>query len=295
MQQAADLDVVGERGIALHQPQRIHLVLRHAHHDCGGPIGCGHYARHRRRGPVRRRRVRIRRARSGQPTDGQRLHRRRLLPAAHRRRAADRLHDLHVAGLAIEDARQRVPDLGLGRIIVAVQQRLDGQDERPCRVTRLQRPGIYQRLLDRMQLAHRRVQVFHGRDRVAVRLGRQEYVGGYQPAVKQHGSGAGLAGVRPVADAETALAPEHGAQRLARRARDQPRDPVQRDVDLHHLTASSTRRARVAARACRYSAEPRKSAGGSSRSSQPGKSAPAALVSSGVAATPASASQVSPA
>src|SRR3989338_5225831 len=75
----------------------------------------------------------------------------------------DRLDDLRVPRAATDVAGHRLFDLLQSRILRAVEQRLDGQDEAGRAVTALNRAGIDKCLLHRVQLVPLR-QSFHRDD-----------------------------------------------------------------------------------------------------------------------------------
>jgi hypothetical protein len=240
VQHPAQLHVVGEGRVALDQPQPVHLGLGLPDHD-----GLRHLGRPDHRGHGRPQaviggerqfgawRLAGRGVPAGQGLDDHRPHRLRLLAAQQRRGSPHRRHDLHVAGLAIEDPGQRVCDLPLVGVRVPLEERLGGEDHGARGVARLQCARIDKSLLDGVQFAGRHVEGLHGGHRVTVGLRRQQHVGGNDPAVQEHAGRARLAGARPEADAEAPLAAKQRQQRLARLAAQPPRGAVKGDGDIH--------------------------------------------------------------
>ena len=171
----------------------------------------------------------------GEAVDDQRCHQLGLIAAERRGRPLDGLDHLHVAALPVQDPRQRVADLLLGRVGIAVEQRLGGQHHGARRVPGLQCAGVDERFLDGMQIAGGHVQALHGGDLVAAGLRGEQHVRRDQAAVEEDGGGAGFAGVRAVADAEAALAAKHRQQRVAGGAGDEPGNSVKKEIDVHQL------------------------------------------------------------
>ena len=210
MQHPAKLDVVGKGCVALDETQSFHLVLRLSDHSGLRNIGGRHKTRHSRRDvqPERRQRLcQLQISRQGFDDEG--LHRVRLLASEHRRGPADCFDHLGVAGLAVEDPRQRVADLVIGGIRATFEEGLGRQNHRPGRVPGLERPRLDERLLDRVHLPCGHVQRLDRSDHVPVGLGGKEHIGRDQPAVEQDRCCAGLTGLRPVADAEAPLPAQH--------------------------------------------------------------------------------------
>ncbi len=87
-------------------------------------------------------------------------------------RPADGAHDVLVAGAAAELARDHVPDLGLGRIGVAVEQPAGGHQHARGAEAALQAVALHEALLERVELAAL-VQVLDGADGAAVGHGGQ--------------------------------------------------------------------------------------------------------------------------
>src|SRR5580658_1002653 len=84
----------------------------------------------------------------------------------------DRRDDVLVAGAAAEVAGDRLADLGLARIGVALQEHVRGHQHPRRAKTALQAVTVPERLLQRMELAALR-EPLDGRDRVAVGLDRE--------------------------------------------------------------------------------------------------------------------------
>src|SRR4030095_5529787 len=78
-------------------------------------------------------------------------------------RPADGAHDVLVAGAAAEVALDRIPDLGLGRIGVVIEQPAGGHEHARGAEPALQAMALHEALLERVELAAR-VQVLDGAD-----------------------------------------------------------------------------------------------------------------------------------
>ena len=202
-QHAAHLDVGDERGLALGQLDRVDLRLRHAdvpglgrrREDQLGQIDL--HLRVRPRAGGLRRLDRFRRGlrqfhqvdRWVQAAD----HRRGFLAAQPGGRAQHRLHRPDVAGAAAQHAGERLAHLGLGGIRILLQQRIRGQELRRGAVAALDRAGLDERLLQRVEaigvlpaLFGVLAQPFDGVYRVAIRLRRQHGARRDRNAVEQH-------------------------------------------------------------------------------------------------------------
>ncbi len=241
-QHPPQLDVVGERRIALGQLHCVDLDLRLAHHRHLRHVHRRHdswYGRRERRGRVvgvhldRIRAVGHRRQHDGHEGID------RVAPQ-HRGGAADGFDRLDVPGLAIEDARQHVADGFVGRVGIAFEQRHRAEHHRPGRVTGLERTRRHERGLDRVQLGAD-VQRLDGGHGVAVGLHRVHHVGGHEPSVDEHGSRPGLTRRRPELDAHHPGSSQHGPKGLVRAHLDRHGCAVQLDDDAGHARSSSTR------------------------------------------------------
>ena len=153
--------------------------------------------------------------------------------AAHDGRGAfDGVDDFNVAGLAVEDAADGGADFGLGWVGIALQQRIGGEDLRRRGVAGLDRAGIDERLLQRVQVA-RRADAFERDDLVAVRLRRQHGLRVDRLAVEQNGVGAGQAVLVAEFDAVEAGAPQHAQQPFVRLGFEGALFAVEGEGDVH--------------------------------------------------------------
>ncbi len=246
VQQPAELDVVGEHRLSPDEPRRIDLALRLADHGPRDRLGRGDEERNGGRRPWHHAPFADAR---GQARHEQRLARRRLVSTQPRRRAPHGGHDLCVAALAIEDARERISDLGLGRVRVAIEQGLGGEDHRAGRIAGLQRARLDERRLNRVQLGAR-VERLDGCHPVTVRLGGEHDLRRDQVAVDQDRGGARLSGLGAEAGAEAAFTAQDREERLAGSALDRARSTVEDQRDVH-LAPASARRQRISASARR--------------------------------------------
>ena len=210
-QHALQVNVRGERGLALHEFDRVHLGLglahpavslrlRHHLHLGEHVHRGGHAALHGGRWcqgfPVVFRlclhsRVRLQ--------DGGLFGQGHVLTPHPGRGQVHRFHNLLVPCAPAQDARDGLPDFRIRRVGVAVQQVLGGQDERGGAVTTLDGAGLHEGLLDgvqspgRLPAPHRVLaQGLGGGDGFALHLGRQGYTG--QPGLTLHQHGAVAAG-----------------------------------------------------------------------------------------------------
>ena len=87
------------------------------------------------------------------------------------RRPFDRLDGLHIAALAVEDARERVPDLGFRWVRLPFEEGDRRKHHGASRVARLNGTRLDERFLHRVELAAGDVDSFDRRDVVAVCFG----------------------------------------------------------------------------------------------------------------------------
>ena len=107
-------------------------------------------------------------------------------------RQLDRVDDLRVARAAAEVAGERLADVGLGGLRVAREQVVARDDQARGAEAALDRAGVDERLLDRVQLARRR-EPLDGHDLAALGLRGQHEAGADQRAVEVDRAGAALA------------------------------------------------------------------------------------------------------
>jgi len=188
------LEVVGEDRAAQGQLDRVHLRLRPADHtaplglrrgDDQRPAGAGLDGRAAAIRQILAMRV-IEESGGNGDRPLQRHERLHLLAAHDGRRPQHGLHRLDIPGLAIQHARQRLADFGLGRVRVLVQQRLSHQNLGRRVIARLNRAGLDECLLERMQPV-RRPQALDSGDLMTVCLGGQEHHAVDRLAIQQHG------------------------------------------------------------------------------------------------------------
>ena len=267
VQHPPGLHVVGEGRVALGQPHRVHLDLGLADHGHVGhllrrhqPGHCmGRFGSRAAGGRLGGRPIAV-----GERLDDQRCERLGLLAPEHRRRPLDGLHRLHVGGLAVEDAREHVPDLVLGRVGVLLQQGERAEDHRTRGVAGLEGSDGHECGLDGMQV-RRDVERLDGGDPVAVGGGGQDHVGGGESPVVEHRGRAGLTAVGAEVDREHAQPAQGLPQRVMGLDGQGGRSAVEfeRDVDGHGYSSCITRAVSVTARCRRYSRLPLKSPAGS--------------------------------
>ena len=174
----------------------------------------------------------MRRVRSDEPVEMRHLDGVGHLPAHGRGGPQHGVHGPQVPGLAVEDARQRVPDLGLARVRRLLEERLRGEDHRRGGVAGLDGAGVDERLLDRVHLAGD-AETLDRLDRVPVRLGGEHDIRRHEPAVDEHRRGAGFARVRAVPHAVEAGPPQRGAQGFVRLAGQRAGCSVDGELDRH--------------------------------------------------------------
>ena len=240
---AGQIDVVGERRIALDELDGIDLGLRFP--DDAGLRDVA--ARHHTRSDGREIRpgclwaVTVRQRVKEDHIDAF-----RRLAAQHGSGAQHGVHRAEIAGLAVENPGEGVSDLVLGWVWASSDQRLRCENRRRCRVARLNCTGLDECCLDRVKVAGA-AEAFDRFDFVAVGLRREHQVGGDQGAVDEYGSCSGLAGLRPETDTVVSGLAEHRAQRIVRLAVEFDPGPIDCERDRHDdappVTAATTRSA----------------------------------------------------
>src|SRR5579885_1361788 len=130
----------------------------------------------------------------------------------------DGAHHLVIPGAAAEVARDPIADLGLGRIEVAVEQRLRGDQQARRAEAALQRRVLQELLLYGMQLAAGG-EALDGLDRVPFGLDGEHQARAHETPVQDHAAGAAVAGAAAfLAPGEVELVAEHVEQGLLRLA-----------------------------------------------------------------------------
>src|SRR5712692_11591276 len=130
-------------------------------------------------------------------------------------REVDGLDDLGVAGAPADVARERLPDLCLGRVRVAAQKVRGGDDQAGCAEAALHRAGFDEGFLRRVQLAVRR-ESLDGRHLPALRLSGQHKARADERAIEEDGARTTLALLARVLRAvETEPLPQHVQEALA--------------------------------------------------------------------------------
>src|SRR4051812_6297066 len=202
-------------------------------------------------------------------------------------RLLDRLDDIHVSGATADVPLDRLPNLLLARARIGVEQVLGGHQHPRRAVAALQRVGLAEGLLERMQLAVAG-EPLDRLDRRAVGLDREHHAALDRVAVVEHGAGAAVAGV--AADVRA-----RQVEVVADEVDEQPPCldlalvQLAVDVDLDRLLFhplllawATARSASTSARCFRYSPEPWTSFGGSSPAP---RTASRTLLSSGLEVT----------
>src|SRR5690606_2377913 len=167
----------------------------------------------------------------------------------------DSLDHLNVAGTPAQVARQRLPNLLIGRRGRAVEQRLGGKDGARRAKATLYRPGLHEAALQRMQVAVFR-QPFDGDDIVPIGLPRQYKARVDRLAVHQHSTGStlALAATGVFSAVQTEIVAQQVEQGLVRFGGDGPAMAVHRQSDgdaVHRMpparaaAVSSARRSSV--------------------------------------------------
>ena len=154
VQHPPGLYVVGEGGVALGQAHRVDLDFGLADHGHVGHLPRRHQPGHglgRFGGRSVGVRFRGRPVAVGHRFDDERREWLGLLAPPHRRSPLHGLHRLRVGGLAVEDARQHVSDLLVGRVGALLQQGEGPEDHRTRGIARLERSDGHEGGLDGMQ------------------------------------------------------------------------------------------------------------------------------------------------
>src|SRR5690606_15451667 len=102
------------------------------------------------------------------------------------------IHDLLVARAPAQVARERLPDLRVGRVRVALQQVVGGDDQAGRAEAALHGPALQEGLLDGVQVLAG-AEPFDGGDLPVDRLPRRDQARARRSAVEVDGAGAALA------------------------------------------------------------------------------------------------------
>ena len=149
----------------------------------------------------------------------------------------DRIGDRAIAGAAADVALQRAGRCGALRLVEAGR----GHDHARRAIAALERAGLRERRLHRVQGAIRGGQPRDRGDRAPGRAERRHQAGMERLAVDQHRAGAAIARVAAAFDAERAELAQRCAQALAGVRRENAREAVEHDHD-RASTASRARR-----------------------------------------------------
>src|SRR5262249_912028 len=109
----------------------------------------------------------------------------------HRRGALDRAQDAHMRAAAALEAGERLPDLGVGRLLGLIEERGRRHDPAVDAVTALRDLLLHVGLLDRMRLLER-AEAGKGDDLAAAHRRHRRHAGPHRLAVDVHGAGAAL-------------------------------------------------------------------------------------------------------
>src|SRR5437588_2354755 len=104
----------------------------------------------------------------------------------------DGLEDLPVAGAAADVPRQRLADLGIARLGVALKERIRGDDEPRRAEPALHRAGFQERLLQRME-RRAAAEPFDGLDAFAGAGAGKDEAAADERAIEHHGARSALA------------------------------------------------------------------------------------------------------
>ncbi len=132
-----------------------------------------------------------------------------IVPADHRGRPQDGVDWTQIAGLAVKDAREGIPDVVFGRVRIRGDQGLCSEDHCRRGVPGLDCAGLDECFLNRVEVAGA-AHALNGLDLVAIGLSCQHQVGGDEDAVYEHGRRSGLSALRAESHAVVPGPAQHG-------------------------------------------------------------------------------------